>query len=148
GSDDTTVKLWDMATKQELTTFRGHTNYIYSLAFSPDSKVLATVAMDDSIKLWDTAIERDTDVVHSPELMVLGHAAFSRDGKTLALPNGLPNKDGTVELWDVATSRRVARLRGHTAEVGCTAFSPDGKTLASAGRDKTVRLWDVASRRN
>jgi WD40 repeat protein len=64
--------------------------------------------------------------------------AFSPDGKTLASGSD----DNTIKLWDVATGKEQATLKGHTAWVASVAFSPDGKTLASGG-DTTVRLWDM-----
>ena len=70
--------------------------------------------------------------------------AFSPDGGTLASGSA----DDTIRLWDVATGKGIAALRGHTSSVRSVAFSPDGKTLASASEDKTVRLWDAATGQN
>jgi WD40 repeat protein len=69
----------------------------------------------------------------------VGAAAFSPDGRTLAVA------DGAVRLWDVAARRPLGDPLGH--HILSAAFSPDGHTLASAGDDGTVRLWDVATRR-
>lgn len=70
--------------------------------------------------------------------------AYSPDGKLLATASA----DGTARLWDAATGRELATLKGHThGEVNAVAFSPDGRTLATGGDDHTVRIWDVEMRR-
>jgi WD40 repeat protein len=53
--------------------------------------------------------------------------SWSPDGKTLAFAGG----DGTVRLWEAATGKEQATLKGHTAGVSSVSWSPDGKTLAS-----------------
>src|SRR5438128_2523394 len=55
GSQDKTVKLWDVATGRQNATLQGHTGYVSSVAFSADGKTLASGSLDKTIKLWDLA---------------------------------------------------------------------------------------------
>jgi WD40 repeat protein/Tfp pilus assembly protein PilF len=67
--------------------------------------------------------------------------SWSPDGKRLASAGEEPS----VRLWDTATWRETAVLRGHASDVSAVSWSPDGRRLASAGVDRTLKLWDVAT---
>ena len=118
----------------------GHTSNVYSLAFKPNSYLLASGSNDNTIRLWDVG-----DVNNLRHVRTLrGHTnrvfsvAWSPDGSTLASGS----TDGTVRLWNPNNGINFAVLRGHTARVYCVAWSPDGSILASGSQDKTIRLWN------
>ena len=141
GSDDGTVRLWDLATHRQLgTPFTGNTKQVDSVAFSPDGKTLASGGWDGTVRLWDVATHRQLGTPLTAHTTTIVYSvAFSPDGKTLAAGND----DGTVRLWDLAAHRQLGTpLTGHTGAVESVAFSPDGRTLASASADRTIRLWD------
>jgi len=149
GSDDSTVKLWDVASGREIRTFSGHTNRVYSVAFSPDGKQIISGGGygDNTIKLWDVASgwEIRTFSGHNE---AVESVAFSPNGKYILSGS----EDKTIKLWDAATGREIKTFIGHKDHVNSVAFSPDGKQILSGSgsyddSDNTVRLWDIASGR-
>ncbi len=152
-SEDTTVKLWNVATGQQLATLKGHSGDVpsqedvRSVAFSPDGKTLASASGDKTVKLWDTSTRQELATLKGHSGGVLS-VAFSPNGKTLASAGGYG--DSTVKLWDTNTHQELATVTWATLinheRIDSVAFSPDGKTLASASWDQTVKLWDVSTR--
>jgi WD40 repeat protein len=140
GSDDGTVKLWDLATGQEVRALKGHAAGVLSVAFSQDGKRLASGSWDRTVKLWDvtTGHEEQTLKRHAEPVTSV---VFSPDGKRLASAS----YDQTVKLWDVATGQEMLTLKKHAGQIHSLAFSRDGKRLASGSWDRTVKLWDMTA---
>ena len=144
GSEDDTVKLWDVNTHTNIATLEGHRRDVTSVAFSHNGALLASGSEDETIKLWDVATKTNIATLENDE--PISSVAFSPDGTTLA--SGSTRFDDTVKLWDVNTHTNIAALAGHTQEVAAVAFSPDGTLLVSGSEDDTVKLWDVAKKIN
>ena len=140
GGRDSTLRLWDAATGDELAVMRGHERWVQSVAFSPDGTRIVSGGDDSTLRLWDAATGEERTVMHGHEGSV-NSVAFNSDGTRIVSGGG----DRTLRLWDSMTGDELAVLRGHKSWVRSVAFSPDGARIASGGWDDTLRLWDAAT---
>jgi len=156
GDDGRQVIVWDVPSGKEVRRWQVK-GWVYALALSPDARQLLISerfplvydpAKIISTRLWDATtgqVVRDLAEVFKKDYQ--SAAAFSLDGKLLAVGRGgeANGPSGTVVLLDPATGKKVRELKpGHQDGLTDLAFHPDGKYLASAGRDTVVRIWSLA----
>ncbi|MGB1285858.1 MAG: NB-ARC domain-containing protein [Aggregatilineales bacterium] len=141
GSDDKTLRLWEVGAGSELRRFEGHTDQVTAVAFSPDGQTILSGSSDKTLRLWDVGSGTELRRFEGHGVTAV---AFSPDGQTVL--SGF--YDETLRLWDVEMGSELRRFEGHTDPVTTVAFSPDGQTALSGSEslfssDNTVRLWDV-----
>lgn len=145
------IYVWDVNTGDLLFTLKAHTRWIRVLAFSPDSKILASGDEYRVIRLWniETGTHRATFKVAKGSFHAL---AFSPNGKLLASGSS----DGSVRLWDATVKNSEGNIlgqyvpsltvKGHKEDVSTLAFSPDGKTFISGSyADENIYVWDTTT---
>jgi WD40 repeat protein len=154
GSGGGMVKWWEAATGKEQRTLANPK--AANVALTADGGTLAWGQYDGKVELWDVSSGKRKATLggHSTVVSAL---AFSPDGKALATGSGVLNKAtnlytaGEVKMWNVATGKELSTFQGHNWNISCLAFSPDGRTLATAtlenvnqpGQAPEIKLWSV-----
>jgi WD40 repeat protein/serine/threonine protein kinase len=118
--------------------FQGHTNWIESVAYSPDGHTALSGGRDRRLILWDVDTGEEIRQFNGHDNQVLD-VAYSPDGQT-ALSASL---DHTLILWNLETGEQIRRFEGHNDGVNSVVFSADGTTALSGSDDDTLILWNV-----
>jgi WD40 repeat protein len=135
------VKLFEVATGEPVLDLPGHSAFVWSAAFSPDGRMLATSSADNTIMLWDVVTGEPIGSTLSNHGGPVRRVAFSPDGSRL-VSAGL---DNVVILWDVASGQAIGGpLAVYTNNAMDAAFSPDGEQVVSASLDGSITLSDVS----
>jgi WD40 repeat protein len=139
-SGNRTIKLWNLATNQEISTLRGHSQTVNVVTISPDGKTLVSGSDDNTIKVWNLTTGKPIRTLtgHSDSIHAL---AISPDGQSLVSGSD----DNTIKVWNLITGKPIRTFTGHTFWVRSVAISPDGTTLASGSFDKTIKLWNLSN---
>jgi WD40 repeat protein/transcriptional regulator with XRE-family HTH domain len=151
GSHDRSVRLWSGlpdvkggsshfkpdAKQPDVRVLHGHTNWVWSLAFSPEGDILASGSDDCTLRLWDVKDGNSIDVIEGHTLDVFA-LAISTDGQLLVSAG----QDQAVRLWNLQ-GQSLKTLRGCTSGIRSLSLSPNDQTLASRGQDEMIHLWHL-----
>jgi WD40 repeat protein len=136
GSDDRTIRVWDLARGAAPQVLEGHTGSVTALAVLPDGRVVSG-SIDCTVRVWDLirggagqVLEGHNDPVWALTVMP--------DGRVVS-----GSVNGTIRVWDLARGAVVQVLEGHERWVSALAVLPDGR-LVSGSTDMTIRVWDLA----
>ena len=132
-SADKTARLWSIETGLQLRVFKGHTDELMTVTFSPNGETILTGSKDTTARLWDIKTQRliHTFKGHTSYILL---AVFSPDGSTVLTGSA----DKTARLWDVQTGSELRLFKGHTDFVWAGEVSLDGGTVLTGSDGKQL----------
>jgi len=130
-----------------------------AFAFSPDSRSIALKKRAGNVVLWELATCKERRNFTPRKAFIPSLEPFVLNGYGMTVPSAPPAMnlafstkgdllahgaaDGIIRVWLVDTGQELASLSGHSGVINALAFSPGGKTLASASADTTILTWDL-----
>jgi len=140
---DGSVRIWDLGEPKLLHKGAGHKSAATALAWLKDGKTVVSGGWDGTLLWWDVAtgkLLRTSGVRGTGHVYVL---AVAPDGRTLASAGAT----AAPQFWDTATGQELDLFPGHHGYIGQIAFTADGKTVVTHGRDRTLNCWEANSGR-
>ncbi|MEM7129517.1 MAG: NB-ARC domain-containing protein [Chloroflexota bacterium] len=131
------VRIWDVATRRQLSTLMGHNDLVWAVAFHPSGTIVASCSEDQTIRLWDVFTGDSLEVLQGHTGWVKD-VTFNHDGSLLASCGN----DGTVRIWDTETSECISTFLAHEHWVWSIDFHLDDRFIVSAGHDGLVKVWE------
>ncbi len=137
---DSSIQIWDLSKQTLLRNLKNPGEKVWSLAASPDGKLLASGGGDKSVRLWQFSTGKLLRTLQGHQGTVWA-TAFIPSHPLVASGS----EDGTVRLWDTATGKLVRSLKTDKSPIRALATSLDGKIIMSGGANKTIAFWNVDS---
>ncbi|MBE9029043.1 AAA-like domain-containing protein [filamentous cyanobacterium LEGE 11480] len=149
-STDKTVRTWAVDSGRLLKTFKGYTKGLNRAQFSSDSQYILTIetrnkrkARTWSARIWSVKSGKLVNHIKDKPGIVRDIRFQSRDARLLT--SNQIKTDNFVRVWSTSSAQPLSMLKGHRERVNRARFSPDGRQILTASRDRTARIWSANS---
>ncbi len=140
GSQDCTIRLWNITSGQCVKTLKGHPNGVWSVAFHPSGTLLVSGSNDSTVKLWNPQTGQSLRTLKGYSTGIKS-LAFSPDGQCL-ISSGDNKK---INQWSLSSGECLRSVEAHSSWIWSVVFSPNQQLLASSSNDNTIKLWQTST---
>lgn len=137
-SNDGSIRIWHSESWRQVASWTEHVGFVHEILTIADANRAMSVGNDDTMRLWDISTG---ECIEKLKISSLVSGAISADGKRV-LGGSI---GGKIELWDMASAKRVAILNGHSGWVNSIQTTPNGRIAFSGSNDQTVKVWNLES---
>ncbi len=138
GSNDKTIRVWDIKSLICLRILVGHTDTVNSVKLTPDGRMAVSGSSDKTLRVWNLENWNCLRIISGHTDAIMG-VSITPDGRR-AVSVSL---DKSLRIWDLKNGHCIRKLVGHTDRVHCVDITPDGRKAVSGGADKSVKIWDL-----
>jgi len=124
---------------RKIETMNLHNGQIFAVAWSPDSRRIASASGDRRVLVGDVHTKKVVFSMGENSTSIKNVVVWSPRGEHLAIGGN----DKTVQIWNVGSKKLTFTYSGHTGYVTTVAWSPDGSRIASASSDRTIQVWQA-----
>jgi WD40 repeat protein len=125
GSEDATIKLWDIATGREIRNFELHDNEIPLIA-----KQITSLA-----------------ITHNGKYLLSGSGSLSLSAEEIRVNTGIKINSFPLKMWDISTGQEIRTFKGHSETIKSISVTPDDRYVLSGGNDGMTKLWNISTGR-
>jgi WD40 repeat protein len=136
GSDDNTIKVWDLRRGALECTMTGHSDWVRAVGVLKGADKIVSASDDHTLRVWNRATGCEEKSIQT-YLDWIRALICLPDGERVASVSD----DRAIKIWNLEAAVVERVLRGHSAEVNCIAVTPDGGALISGGDDRVLRIW-------